>query len=225
MNNQQSHPILYSAPMVRARRAGIKTMTRRAVNPQPPIGWDRHCWFNAPIYGWTNEIEPAKNWHKVQCPYGQPGDLLWVKETFFAWGRWETRRSAKKGRDEWHFVDMTLECGHAYMYAADGDQPDKLGGKRSGGVTPQWWRRPAIFMPRVASRGLDEIVSVRAERLQDLSEADAIAEGCEPNYLPGRAYLDEPYKSGYVSLWQGINGNGSWKANPWAWVVNFRVLK
>lgn len=207
--------------MVRARRAGIKTMTRRAVRDlHPDCVSAREI---RDVYGaidWKFYDQFDRLTQATRCPYGQPGDLLWVKETFFAWGRWETRFNAKKSRDEWHFVDMTLECGHAYMYAADDQQPDKL-----GGVTPQWWMRPAIFMPRVASRGLDEIVSVRAERLQDLSEADAIAEGCEPNYLPGRAYLDEPYKSGYVSLWQGINGHGSWKANPWVWVVTFRVLK
>jgi hypothetical protein len=70
----------------------------------------------------------------------------------YAFGRWETRFSQKKGRDEWHFVDMTLECGHSYCYDADQSNPVPMRGRRDAGVTPGWWKRPAIFMPRAASR-------------------------------------------------------------------------
>lgn len=174
---------------------------------------------------------------------------LWVRETFFAWGRWETRYSAKKRRDEWHFVDMTLECGHAYCYAADEVTP--VTGRRNARVTPMWWKRPAIFMPRAASRIDLEVTEVRVERLHDISEADAIAEGIErnwsgdlgagPNGYGGegwvpecgwRHYLnsmdgDPAYTAveSYSSLWEQINGAGSWAANPWVWVVAFKVVR
>jgi hypothetical protein len=106
-----------------------------------------------------------RNFTRQHCPYGQPGDQLWVKETFYAFGRWETRFSAKKGRDEWHFIDMTLECGHQYAYAADGHSfaPHQ----RSAGTTPCWWKRPAIFMPRAASRILFECIGFRGGSEQD----------------------------------------------------------
>lgn len=177
----------------------------------------------------------------LRCPYGQPGDRLWGRETFYAFGRWVTQFNAKKGRDEWHFIDMTLETGHAYCYAADGGQPAMLAGKRDVGITPKWWKRPAIFMPRAASRILQEVTEVRVERLQSISEEDAIAEGIPEDGTPcprchfsgwvmqggdpvecdaagcGDGAVDE-----YRTLWESINGAGSWNANPWVWAVSLK---
>ena len=180
--------ILFSAPMVRALLAGTKTQTRRAVKvPEGIVHAD------------------------LRSPYGRPGDQLWVRETFFAYGRWDTRYNEKKQRDEWRFADMTRECGHSYLYAADNpDVPVEKG--RS--PTPAWYTRPALFMPRAASRILLEVVSVRVERLQAISEHDAIAEGIEGG-------VGNPVAS-YRSLWEQINGTGSWSANPWIWAVEFR---
>lgn len=220
----KERPILFSGPMVRALRDGSKTLTRRVVKPQPthfnPVGVPRRV---VPTGGPSDVI---------RCPYGQPGDRLAVRETFYAWGRWETRYSAKKGRDEWHFVDMTLECGRSYAYDTDEDTPMIV--TRRSTVVPLWWRRPAIFMPRAASRITLEITSVRVERLQDISEADAMAEGTTPIPDPcdhvRLACADigcsgpQPYRVGFRSLWQDINGPESWAANPWVWVIEFRRL-
>jgi hypothetical protein len=125
----------------------------------------------ADVFGAGNEDGD----HWVRCPHGQPGDQLWVRETFFAFGRWETRFSAEKGRDEWHFVDMTLESGQRYLFEAPEGWRRKQ--RAAGGATPSWWRRPALFMPRAASRITLEITEVRVQRLQEISEADAVAEG------------------------------------------------
>jgi len=237
--------------MVRALLAGTKTQTRRPFRVQPSTSH----WETIPGYELKrsklvtiNERVAVKMSHTIPqnpqwdtaldwllCPYGQPGDRLWVKETFYAFGRWETRFSAKKGRDEWHFIDMTLECGHAYHYDAE-DPVKVLGAKGRGGVTPMWWKRPAIFMPRAASRILLEVTDVRVERLQDISEADAIAEGIIPHVRGGwhwhphdPANLDDWHQFGfktaryaYESLWESINGAGSWDANPWVWTITFR---
>jgi hypothetical protein len=172
---------------------------------------------------------------ELECPYGQPGDRIWVRETFIAYGRWETRFSAKKARDEWHFVDMTAECDRAYQYAAD--NPDVPLATGRGGALPGWYTRPAIFMPRAACRILLEIVSVRVERLNDCSEADALAEGIDADELAERqdrydvvcqgsgASARASAQSMYRELWESINGAGSWAANPWVWVINFaRVM-
>lgn len=201
-------PILFSAPMVRAILAGTKTQTRRALKPDGKYRLD----LVAPADGGPS-----------RCPYGQPDDRMWVRETFYAWGRWETRYSAKKGRDEWHFVDMTLESGKAYEYPATGGQPQPMGGKRHrGGVAPAWWKRPAIHMPRAASRITLEITGVRVERLQDISEADATAEGVQAKHT---ADADWTAREAFRALWESINGGGSWDADPWCWVVAFERVQ
>lgn len=206
--------ILFSGAMVRALLDGTKTQTRRAVK-STALAW------------LESELEPGfvADRDNGLGPYGQPGDRLWVRETFFAFGRWETRHNEKKQRDEWYFIDMTAECDCTYQYAAD--HPDvPLAKGRS--VTPGWHTRPALFMPRAVSRILLEIVAVRVERLQEIGEADARAEGvsveerhtsgyCAGEFLP-------PSIRAYRELWEQINGAGSWDANPWVWVVEFKRI-
>lgn len=250
----KERPILFSAEMVRAILEGRKTQTRRVLKSEvPDTPFDLKCdafrnvpqsncgisdtWTMAQARhcgGWSTEY----TWHGrfLKCPYGKPGDRLWVRETFYAFGRWETRFSEKKGRDEWHFVDLTKECGQEYQYpgSMEFEMP-----KRSAGITPCWWKRPALFMPRSASRILLEITDVRVERLQDISDADAIAEGvqhkCYQN-IEGDFFTVDPetekilgmtigdYKTGFQSIWQSINGAESWAANPWVWAITFKKI-
>ncbi len=232
----KERPILFSAPMVRALLDGRKTQTRRVVKPQPEAehGGEPY-WFVGGYRAWrarscTDPIRSGSH-NEIACPYGQPADRLWVRETFYAFGRWETRFSAKKGRDEWHFVDMTLESGKAYLYPASDSQPQPMGGKRhKGGVTPTWWKRPAIFMPSAASRITLEITSVRVEHLQDISEEDALAEGIVPLHegfgLPdGSHFHASGLGESYLSLWDAVNGDGSAWNNPWVWVVEFKRVE
>lgn len=219
----KERPILFSGPMVRALLAGTKTQTRRVAKSK---------WANCHLEMVDGTLEVVNTQEpeartKLVCPYGQPGDVLVARETFYAWGRWETRYSAKKGRDEWHFVDMTLECGRSYAYDTDEDTPMIV--TRRSTVVPLWWRRPAIFMPRAASRITLEITRVRVERLQDISIEDARAEGAPPSHPSidrvsrEFGFKDFP-RSWYAQLWDEINGPGSWTANPWVWVVEFRRL-
>lgn len=210
----KTRPMLYSGPMVRAILAGTKTQTRRVVKPAP------------------RTVDGVPDWKSVRCPYGQPGDRLWVRETFYAFGRWVTQFNAKKGRDEWHFIDMTLESGKSYLHPASDSQPQPMGGKRhKGGITPTWWKRPAIFMPAAASRITLEVTGVRVERLQDISETDALAEGIvqlrDGGFgLPaGEHYHATDPRISYWSLWDHINGPGSVEANPWVWVVEWPALE
>jgi hypothetical protein len=117
---------------------------------------------------------------------------------------------------------MTQECGRSYLYATEEHpQPQPLGGRRTKGVvTPTWWKRPAIFMPRAASRITLEVTGVRVERLQDISEADAEEEGWPRPAPDGTPHMAAT--TWFCSLWESINGPGSWDANPWIWVVEFR---
>jgi hypothetical protein len=176
--------------MVRALLAGIKTQTRRAL---------------------TGPVETARN------RFGEPGDRLWVRETFFAFGRWETRFNDRKQRQEWYFVDMTREAGLAYRYGADDGPGADPHARREAGAAPAWHKRPALFMPRAASRIVLEIVGVRIERLQDISESDALAEGLVPGTV------NDPVLA-YRGVWERINGAGSWDENPLVSVVEFRIL-
>ena len=240
----KERPILFSGPLVRAILDGRKTQTRRVIKHPPPDDVapisvsryhptiiDRHG-DEAPgaeIFGASSD---DGEWG-CKSPFGEPGDRLWVRETHIAYGRWETRFSEKKGRDEWHFVDMTLQTGREYRY--DGAVPNA----KRGGATPAWWRRPSIFMPRAASRTLLEVTGVRVERLQSISENDAIAEGIEPFYTDDpdlqemwRDYSEAGMAVGnpigsFMTLWDSINaGAGTgWNANPWIWVVEFRRIE
>lgn len=227
---RSERPMLYQGAMVRTilRDVEPKTQTRRLVKDQagllpcPPT--------LRPSLDARQMLTAFWGVHARPCPYGRPGDRLWVKETFYAFGRWETRYSAKKGRDEWHFIDMTVECGHAYHY--DVNDPVKIvGAKGRSSITPMWWKRPAIFMPRQASRILLEVTEVRVQRLQDISEADALAEGvysvqCNDlgTEVPYYRSLHEP-RDLYRMLWDSINGKtpgAAWADNPWVWVVSFK---
>lgn len=197
----RERPILMSAPMVRAILAGTKTQTRRVVKPQPEAehGGEPY-WFvggyRAWIYRRTTDLL-RKGGNVLPCPYGQPGDRLWVRE---AWAKW--------GRDD--------QCGegpsitHEPIYRADNWPWDER---------DQW--RPSIHMPRWASRITLEIISVRVERLQVISVGDAIAEGIPRG---GPENPDGIEIREYRQLWERINGHGSWEANPFVWVVTFRRI-
>lgn len=175
--------------MVRALLAGAKTQTRRAL--RQPAGVERNR-------------------------FGQPGDLLWVRETFYAFGHWTTRFNPAKQRDEWVFIDMTRARALPWRYAADEGPGADPQARREPGAAPCWHKRTALFMPRAASRILLRIAKVRVERLQDISVADALAEGIAPETPP------DPVRA-YRGIWEGINGAGSWDANPLVWVVAFNM--
>ena len=193
----KERPILFSAPMVRALLDGSKTQTRRIFKLPPGCSW--YDGLGGEKDGWLQDDTGPAWWHvsEQRCPYGQPGDRLWVREA------WAPRA-------------IDPECTTAAYRATD----DECNGP---------WK-PSIHMPRWASRIDLEITGARVERLQDISEADARAEGA-PGYEEG---VDEPppsddyqwsYRASFQRLWERINGAESWAANPWVWVVEFRRIR
>lgn len=132
-------------------------------------------------------------------PYGKKGDRLWVRETFFDWGMGSQR----------------------YQYRADTTDLD-MEMSRQANMSPIWKR--SIHMPRAASRILLEVDNVKVERVQDISDKDAEAEGVTGALkIPGENFFDR--KTGFKKLWQSINGSDSWWDNPWVWVIEFRRIK
>lgn len=205
-------PILFSAPMVRALLAGTKTQTRRALRLRPPANAVQvSTWHNPDprpmFYAWTRDGAPVadhptagaeiSDWPPAPCPYGMPGDRLWVRETH-------------------------MDLGGCFLYRADHGAETE----RALVAPGQRWR-PAIHMTRAASRITLEVTGVRAERLQDISQADAMAEGAPPAHPSidkvsrEFGYADFP-RSWYAQLWDQINGAGAWDENPWVWVVSFK---
>lgn len=243
----RERPILMTPENAQRCHEGTKTQTRRLVNPQPLVdadgvhflwasftttghvhtfdreGIDGQQWF-ADYYPHENPYEESlkRTNYKNPCRYGVVGDRLWVREN--GWERpARTPKMLRDGADTWErfYFDALLDAGEAEELKGYGFK-----------------RRPSIHMPRWACRTVLEITNIRVERLQEISEEDAIAEGvtclggvngtydrddfsgCWTNYSSTEtaAYWNSPIDS-YHSLWDSINGVGSWMLNPWVWVL------
>ena len=219
MSNKE-RPILFTGPMVRALLDGSKTQTRRAIKrPLQNPGWTSYRYFgpsenNPPCQSRAIECGPDYPDGKedqVMCPYGTAGDRLWVRE---AWSH--DAQSLEQCRTA--HEDAMGGGSYGPYYRATESAPDTL----------RW--KPSIHMPRWASRLTLEITSVRVESLQDISRADAIAEGAPPSH-PSINQISREFgfadfsRSWYGQLWDQINGPGSWAANPWVWVIEFKVIE
>jgi hypothetical protein len=232
-------PILFSAEMVRAILDGRKTQTRRMMKVQPwpnatvEVGPYHPHWIDRngesqpgpATFGaiWDHQDILNGGDAGLRCPYGAPGDLLWVRETCAIVG------SVDPGWVLYRASGYEAECAR---HGFDRPYPDEK--------LVRW--RPSIHMPRWASRITLRITDIRVERLQDIegqhaSESDAIAEGVRAiHHGDGQYYYsalrDEPHPKNwgdpadaFQELWNKINGPGAWKANPWVWVVSFERVK
>lgn len=212
----KERPILFSTEMVRAILEGRKTQTRRVIkhshvyidHPQKCTNEESRAIRNEPAQFAPGEVVAAINWLTKHCPYGQPGDILWVRET------WAHRHeTATAGGVEYTLVDEII-------YKAD--NPDAIA----------LWK-PSIHMPREAARLFLRVKDVRVERLQDISEADAQAEGIQwiekgpvrgGHYTDGKAILSfKTAREAFQSLWDNIpqRTDYTWHDNPWVWVIEF----
>ncbi|BEL80113.1 hypothetical protein SM12BL3_14200 [Serratia marcescens] len=206
----KERPVIFNGEMVRAILDGRKTQTRRVVS-------DRHLHL-IDVASQVGECYPlesgidhanSQSYYREHCPFGQVGDRLWGRETF---------------------ADVNTDGGPAFTYRADhglkfcldDESPvdyDRYPGKNFAMWCSDLWNgedghswSPSIHMPRWASRITLEITAVRVERLQNISEADAIAEG-------GTEHFNIDW---FGPLWASIYGVDSWNANPWVWVIEFR---
>lgn len=222
----KERPILFSGAMVRAILEGRKSQTRRVVkNPPAPVFCGLKSTLGYPTSEgstWAGFGDPSDPMY-VRCPYGQPGDRLWVRET---WA--ETDRGCGT-------PVVAYAAGGCIAVGRDGSTgPDTLLPTIAWDETPQPERwRPSIHMPRWACRLVLEVTGVRVERLQAISEDDALSEGIDTegdDYLNGEGWKAagsaiSPERYAFASLWRRINGDASWDANPWVWVVEFRRVE
>jgi hypothetical protein len=225
----KERPIMFSGGMVCAILEGRKTQTRRVVKedvrPEPArieaYYIDNRIFIPTSNSGKVGIFNPPQ----IKCPYGKPGDRLWVRETFtfVADGEFALRSGVAykaEGAIQWLGQD-TSELNGKTVY--NQDKPDV------------WKWKSSMFMLRRLSRILLEVVSVRVERVQSITEADAIAEGIEQTRLGFRDYElpagvmhGVPAEYSYRTLWDSINGKKvgcSWADNPWVWVPEFKVLE
>ncbi|PTR17462.1 hypothetical protein C8R31_101626 [Nitrosospira sp. Nsp2] len=192
--------IIFSGPMVRALLDGSKTQTWRAMkNPASVLGF--RLWLGRQ---WERVDRKGHVLDMINCPYGQPGDRLWVKETWAA-------------RPDQDYLPPS-QCDDTGLW-----WKASLNGTETGYATCHGKWRPSIFMPRWASRILLEITAVRVERLHEISEEDAWAEGCLGS--DGDVTGGESGYTEYAGLWETINGAGSWDKNPWVWVLEFKRIE
>jgi len=253
-------PILFSAEMVRAILDGRKTQTRRKMKAQP----QGHYWETLPgyklkhteavlahgkvavMFRHTIPQNPSPDFENawISCPYGAPGDLLWVRETWRVHKSYDVLNAARV------YGAMGGDVAYCVDYLATPRNEDF------------WGRgRPSIHMPRWASRITLRITDVRVERLQDIREDDARAEGCQarpfpgpwwqgyrdlgdgelfhqqavgetppdwmidPKRMPPTPWLDQSARDGFRSIWMDIHGPDAWQANPWVWVISFERVK
>jgi len=220
-------PILFSGEMVRAILEGRKTQTRRVIKPQPFFNEFAIGTYHPTIIDKQGEYAPGEavfgiwelhdgGW-AIKCPYGQIGDQLWVRETFAA------------AIENNYLKPSDLEGLYIYYKANTGNDWER---QSTGEVLGQW--RPSIHMPRWASRIQIEIKNMSVERVQDVSEEDAVKEGVlsaqgiqdyKTKPLSFAAGRTTP-KDAFSELWDSINEKRgfSWDSNPWVWVLEFEVI-
>lgn len=231
-------PLLMTSTMVQATLAGTKTQTRRIMKPQPVRVSDGHIgsggYFACEKRGiGATELRMVPNvWLSYGCPYGTDGDRIWVREA------WHVGKCHDKTKPKDIFPNVLAQGkGVTVLYDAGGWVSFGPEGREepiypNDQAMPDWAGkgRPSIFLPRAFSRISLDIVSIHVERLQDISEEDAKAEGA-PDYQEG---IDAPpedddqvwsYQASFRRLWESINGAGSWDANPWVWVIKFKRVQ
>lgn len=213
----RERPLIMSGPMVRAILDGTKTQTRRVVKGEP----GRVHWNPIMLHGyagWTDE-----HGRPTPCPYGRPGDRLWVREQLRGDGQPGDRRIGitRYGSDG-EMVLPRVCCGNVICTCGDpSSRMDHIWG----------WKRtvlPARYMPRWAWRLTLEVTAVRVERVAEISRADAIAEGCLGHGYSNEFKDDsEAPEEQYRTLWDFLNASRGfgWATNPWVWVVEFAARR
>ncbi|WP_413466858.1 hypothetical protein [Pantoea agglomerans] len=222
----RERPIIFNADMVRAVLDGRKTQTRRIIqSPAKNMQASGHKvieyrepgdkWYGEHVFSMRNQsgtwCDYTKEQFLAKCPFGAVGDRLWVRETFRVHSRaTDVATLVYKASEQQSWTQQTHRV------------PIEKCNKPA--VVDTW--TPSIHMPRWASRITLEITCVRVERLNSMTEKDALAEGCLGGHdsIPGYQYSATPHEH-FHHVWQSIYGADSWQANPWVWVIEFKRVE
>ncbi|MEQ9830587.1 hypothetical protein [Pectobacterium versatile] len=206
----KERPIIFNGDMVRAILDGRKTQTRRMVKPTPdyPQILETRLAESGCVFAvHANRHHASEGRFRWDCPFGQPGDRLWVREAFRVMGKaTDVARLMYKASERNSFTESTRTV------------PVDVCTKQSS----QKWT-PSIHMPRWASRITLEITDVRVEKLKHIPRDGIIAEGYPVERATDGGYYD-PFLW-YRDLWESIYGAGSWQTNPWIWVIEFKRME
>jgi hypothetical protein len=250
-------PVLFSAAMVQAILAGKKTMTRRVVSPQPPTECAIRTFVEESTdprtdrsFAWYDRLPLPTRSHYVRCPFGHPGDKLWVRESWRVSQQWDNTKPSELPHERG--MTVFFDAGGSRAHDASHQYVNDDNYLRPGEARPSWVGkgRPSIFLPRWASRISLEVTGVRVERLQDISKADAIAEGAQSLLASGARWPDSAAKwsleyphpveldaehgdqhclgspqMAFANKWNSINAQREgclWANSPWVWCVSFR---
>lgn len=216
----KERPILFSGPMVRAILEGRKSQTRRVMKPQPVYAHGMTKPTKETLEALDNVAAAAIRamTPTTDCPYGVPGDRLWVREA------WKTR----SGLDDFNATEIAKKCldagfakpGAPILYLADNH--GVMWSENDAADLGPWGRvRSSRFMPRWASRITLEITDVRVQRVQEISEDDARSEGVyQETFVPS-------FRIAFGTLWDSINAKRGfgWESNPWVWALSFKAVR
>ena len=229
----KERPIPFSDAMALAAFNGSKTQTRRIVKPQPDARF-RHLEIHRDGCVEVGISIDSPNHYQIQCPYGAVGDRLWVRESYYQFGHWEpvTNAKTKGGKQKWKFVADFREI----RFENPAGSALRLGRHSKDSESMAWHKRLARFMPRSACRNVLKITGIRVERLRDITENDARAEGAQFHdgrptehhgwrYDRNHGYVYPTARDSFVNLWDTINGPASWDENTWVWVIEFKRVE
>ena len=223
------HPIIFNDWSINHILAGEKTQTRRIVQPQPPDDINEPFWDDEG-QEWQANHDTRQNGRPMtlprwtaESPYGQPGAWLWVREAFRFDAAFDDASPTELVRDLPRDRRLRRESVQYEATPEDGPFTEETQGRK----------RPSIHMPRELGRIRLRVEDVRVERVQEITAADAAAEGIRvgtPDHAPANTNAAqeiqaEKYILGFKQKWNDIHGNGAWERNGWVWVIEFSRLE
>lgn len=211
-------PILFSSSMVKAILEGRKTQTRRGIKRINDLTNEHFVFTLREVkqefgYAGFDGLLPTG----VICPYGIPGDTLWVREQFGWYNHIISGSYGYISPEKPRYPPHVIKGGFKKPVIFKADYP-----KHRFDPDDSGWK-PSIHMPKTACRIWLEITNIRVERLHDITEQDAQAEGADFQKWEGISETTQSYKNGFTSTWLYINGDDSWNCNPWVWVIEFKI--
>ncbi len=212
---KNEHPIIFNTEMVKAILNGNKTQTRRIIKlPKKAYPFQIESISDIQINDFYSVLLTNDTEIEIKCPYGKVGDILYVREKFI--GYWKNKEK-----------NLPCMCDYIISYRAGGNKIYRTTFLHLFENHDRRKWKPSIHMPKWVARLFLEITNIRVERIQDITENDAMKEGTTPTTTPHIPGKGRTYIQGFGSLWNSINekrGYG-WKVNPWVWAVEFKIIK